>query len=214
MKKMRRANSGARTVAASIWMLALMLSGAFAADRLLGLAVADHPKRPYDQGAAIADAMGAKYAVIPLAWDFVETSPGIYAPQTDWLEIAALVYPAMGWKVAVELNPIDTVADRRPKWLAGKSWDDPELVAAFQKMVGEVVSRSDKLDLVSLTLGNEVDALIGQDEVTARSYAPGARRPKPFARRCPSASRQRSRALAEKQGETLNFSTRRPMSSC
>jgi hypothetical protein len=148
-----------------------LMGHANAEDRLLGLAVADNPARAYDQGAAIVSKLGANVVVIPLTWDFVETKPGIYAPETDWLQIASLTYPAIGWKVALELNPIDTNADRRPKWLAGKAWDDPEVISAFVKMVGEVVSRSEKLDLVSITFGNEVDALLGANTAQTEAYS-------------------------------------------
>jgi hypothetical protein len=148
-----------------------MAASVHAADRLLGIAVADHPNRPYDQGVAIATGVGARYATIPLQWDEVETSPGEYAPEMDWLAIAAAYYPSVKWKVALELNPIDTVADRRPAWLRGKAWDDPDVVSAYVAMTDAVLERAKEIELVSFAAGNEVDALLGADMKKWQAYA-------------------------------------------
>ena len=143
---------------------ALILSCPVAAeDRTLGIAVRELPSRSYDEAARIAAASGARYATLPLQWDEVETKPGKYSPETDWLAIAAAYYPTIGWKVALEFNPIDTLADRRPAWLKDKPWDDPEVIRSFQNMLREVMPRSADIELVSLAVGNEVDAHLGAD---------------------------------------------------
>ena len=54
---------------------------AFAAERMLGIAVADNPERPYDQSIKIASRAGATYTTLPLQWDEVETTPGKYSPE-------------------------------------------------------------------------------------------------------------------------------------
>jgi hypothetical protein len=69
---------------------------ALPAERLLGIAVSERAQRSYDEGVAIVSKVGARFASIPLQWDEIETSPGVYAPETDWLAIALVVYPSLG----------------------------------------------------------------------------------------------------------------------
>lgn len=144
---------------------------AWAQERMLGIAVADNPERPYDQSIKIASRAGATYATLPLQWDEVETTPGKYSPEPDWLGIATAYYPTVKWKVALELNPIDTVADRRPQWLRGKAWDDPAVVDAYREMVRQVLEKSRGIDLVSFAVGNEVDGVLGSDASAWDAYA-------------------------------------------
>lgn len=134
-----------------------------AEDRMLGISVRELPSRSYDEAARLAAASGVRFATLPLQWDEVETTPGKYSPETDWLAIATAYYPTIGWKVALEFNPIDTLADRRPAWLKDKPWDDPDVIRSFQNMLQEVLQRSAGIELVSLAVGNEVDANLGAD---------------------------------------------------
>ncbi len=155
---------------AAVAVASLFASGAAASDRLLGLALADLPQRSYDEAVHIASGTGVRFATLPLVWDEIETKPGVYAPATDWLAIAAAYYPSIGWKVALELNPIDTLADRRPAWLRDKAWDDPQVVVSYQNMLRQVLERASAIDLTSLAIGNEADVLLGEDDRQWQSY--------------------------------------------
>jgi hypothetical protein len=150
--------------------IALMTAVVCAEDRILGLAVTDLPQRSYDEAAKEVAKLGVRYATIPLQWDEIETKPGVYAPNPDWLAIAAAYYPTLGWKVALEINPIDTVADRRPAWLRDKPWDDLEVVRAFRALVMNTLAKSNGLELTSLAIGNEVDVLLGEDPSAWAAY--------------------------------------------
>lgn len=150
--------------------IALMAAAAWADDRILGLAVTELPQRSYDQAAQDVAKIGVRYATIPLQWDEIETSPGVYAPDPDWLAIATAYYPTLQWKVALEINPIDTVADRRPAWLRDVAWDDPKVIAAFEALLADALAKSKGIELVSLAIGNEVDALLGDDAKAWTAY--------------------------------------------
>jgi hypothetical protein len=141
-----------------------------AADRRLGLAMADLETRPYDQAVVAAKRAGVTFTSIPLQWDEIETAPGVYAPEVDWLSIASEAFPQLGLDLALEINPIDTNRDRRPSWLQGKAWDDPEVVASFERLVRHLMKKSSGLEIVTLSLGNEVDGLLGSDQAQWLAY--------------------------------------------
>ncbi len=160
-----------------LWVLACAValfvstSDSSAAERKLGLALADLPARSYDVAVATARDIGVSFSSIPLHWDEIETAPGVYALEIDWLAIAASTYPQLGLNLALEVNLIDTHRDRRPQWLQNKPWDDPEVIAAFQLLVRHIVTQSSGLELVSLSLGNEVDGLLADDATQWRAYS-------------------------------------------
>lgn len=79
------------------------------------------------------------------------------------MQIADQFYPAQRIKVSLEINPIDTNNVRLPKDLSGKAWNDPMVIERFQKLLDWVFTQIPKLELVSLTIGNEIDASLGND---------------------------------------------------
>ncbi len=135
------------------------------------MAVTGNGQRSFGEGMDLARAAGVGYATIPLEWDGIETSPGVYAPAVDWLEIARGYYPSIGWKVAIEVNPVDTLADRRPMWLRDLAWDDPAVIESLSGIVLQVLEQAEGLDIVSLTIGNEIDIKFYDDAEQWAAYA-------------------------------------------
>ncbi|WP_092784123.1 hypothetical protein [Jannaschia pohangensis] len=92
-----------------------------------------------------------------------------YDPMDDWPAIANQVYPALDIRLHLTLAVIDTVADRRPADLRDRPWDDPETVARFNAFLTEVLTRMADVDLIAISIGNEVDATL--TDATRPAYA-------------------------------------------
>lgn len=135
-------------------------------ERTLGLALSEPETGGYDAAFTLARRAGVTETSISLAWDDLEAKPGVYA--NAWVAIASAYYPGRGMKVTVVVNPIDTTADRRPKALRSKAWDDPAVVEGYAGVVLWVLDGLKGVPLSCLSLGNEVDVLLGTD---ARAWA-------------------------------------------
>lgn len=138
-------------------------------DRILGVAVNESPNVDYSTALKIARKTGLNMVSLPIPWDAIETSPGKYLPNPNFLAIANAYYPARGLKVAVEINPVDTNQLRVPEYLASKPFDHPEVIAAFKKLLDYVFSQIPDLEMLSLTIGNEVDGFLHSPQ-TQQAY--------------------------------------------
>lgn len=109
-------------------------------------------------------------ATISLAWDDIETAPGVFNPDPNFTGIANQVYPMAGLSLTVVLVGIDTTADRRPSDLKSRQWDDPVIIARFRAMQRWVISQLRDVRITAWSIGNEVDALLGNDNAAWRAW--------------------------------------------
>ncbi len=151
-------------------VLAVSMQSALARDRMFGMAVAETPAVSFEDSLKEVRRFGTGYVTLPLYWDELETAPARYDPDPDWLAVADFYYPLVDLPYALEINPIDTVADRRPLWLRNKSWDDPEVIGAFSALLENVFSRTGNSDLLSVNIGNEVDVFLNSDQESWMAY--------------------------------------------
>lgn len=131
-----------------------------AGDRLLGVAISDRADGDFNSAFSEAVDAGMQVTSLSLAWDDLEVAPGVYTPAIDYLGIAAGYYPPRGIRLLLSINPIDTNRSRRPAWLDGRAWDDPVVVEAFEGLLDWAMARAAPLDLVALSIGNEIDATL------------------------------------------------------
>ena len=136
-------------------------------ERLLGIGV--------NEGAigfekAFSKAKETKFNVIELSqqWDELETEKEKYS--NFYLDIANDYYPEHGIKISLNLNPIDTTNLRVPEDLKNKKLNDMEVIERYKKVLDYVISRTDKLEIVNLAMGNEIDIYLGNDEDKWEEY--------------------------------------------
>lgn len=188
---MRRLGTTARCATLSVWIVAFFTACDSAAavgpdappdtttamdrgTRVLGIAISDRADGGFNDSFLQAVDAGMQATSLPLAWDDLEVQPGTYAPAIDYLAIAASYYAPRGTRLLLEINPIDTNNRRIPTHLDGRSWDDPNLVQAFKDLLSWALPKASELDLVALSIGNEVDALLASDaewEAYSRFFA-------------------------------------------
>ena len=139
-------------------------------ERLLGVAVTEARGEDFGDALTVATDAGMEVTNLALAWDDLETAPGRFDPDPNFLAVADAFYPDVGLRVALELNPVDTNNDRRPPDLRGLPFDHPDVLARFSALLTWAAAEAPDLGVVSLTLGNEVDALLGDDAEAWAAY--------------------------------------------
>ena len=156
--------------------------------RLLGVSISDRADGDFDAAFQEARDAGMQATGLSLAWDDLEVAPGVYEPAVDFLAIAAAYYPPRETSLLLSINPIDTNRRRVPDHLRGRDWDDPVLVEAFRNLLDWALATAAPLELVALSIGNEIDATLAsadewaayrefhrQVSAHARAHRPGLR---------------------------------------
>lgn len=139
-------------------------------DRLLGIDVTTAQDDDFQSALDLARAAGATINGLHLNWDDLETAPGVYEPEPNYLAIANAYYPTQGTKIALTIAPIDTTNLRLPPDLAERPLDDPAVVARFLDLLDWAFAQITDLDLVSISLGNEVDVYLGAEPSRFAQY--------------------------------------------
>ena len=133
-------------------------------DRVLGIAISDRADGDFNTAYLQAVGAGMQSTGLSLSWDDLEISSGVYAPDPDFLAIAAGFYGPAGTEVLLGINPIDTNNERLPAYLDGKPWDDPMVVSAFKDLLDWALPKTEGLELSALSIGNEIDARLSSPD--------------------------------------------------
>jgi hypothetical protein len=133
-------------------------------NRRLEVHITDPENADYDQSIAIVKDLGAESINLSIFWDDFETTPGLYKPDPNWLEIANLYFPQKDMKVSLVISVLDTTEIRLPEDLTDKSLADPEVIQRFQSFLVYVKTQIPDLELTSLAIGNEIDGVLGGDQ--------------------------------------------------
>lgn len=139
-------------------------------DRALGIDITTPVDGDFVAALMTAADVGATVNGLHLNWTDIETSPGVYDPAIDYLAIANAFYPPRGTSIALTIAPIDTNRVHVPADLAGLPFDDPLVIHRFNLMLDWALPRVPDLDIVSLSIGNEVDGVLGSDAALYAQY--------------------------------------------
>lgn len=131
-------------------------------DRNLSLGVTMPEAQDYDMAIAEARSAGIQSVTLTFQWDLLEPTAEIY--DDTFPDIANIYYPAIALPIDLAVIPISTNRRVMPPDLIERSFDDPEVIARFQEMLRHVLGRMDNVEIRSMVLGLEVDALLGTDE--------------------------------------------------
>ena len=117
---------------------------------------------------ALARDAGLEFIELPLAWDAIETAAGTYGNKN--LQIANVFFPAQGIKVFLTVNPIDTNNLRIPTDLQNKTFDDPEVIERYNRLIDYVFIQIPDLEVIGFGIGNEIDAYLANNKSRWRQY--------------------------------------------
>ncbi|MEZ4505760.1 MAG: hypothetical protein R2848_07795 [Thermomicrobiales bacterium] len=132
--------------------------------RSLGMVLTTAQNGDSEYTAMLAHAAGVTRAPITYAWGALEPEPGEYDDGN--LALAALFFPAMGMSIDVAITPVAGSRLVMPDDLAGRSFDDPEVIKRYLDLIEHVMAVLSEADVRLLIVGVEVDKYLG-DDVTA-----------------------------------------------
>lgn len=139
-------------------------------ERILEMHLNESENGNFDQSVEKAKSAGAESASLSVFWDDIETAPGVYNPDPNYLDIANAYYPAQNLQVSLVISVLDTTEIRLPDDLEGKALDDPEVINRFIDLLDYVAGQIPDLELTSLAIGNEIDGVLGADRESWQAY--------------------------------------------
>ena len=139
-------------------------------NRILVIDVNEPEDGNYDAAMDMVKIAGAQAVNLTVFWDDIETAPGEYNPDPNWLAVANAYYPAQNVQVSLVISVIDTTANRLPADLADKPFAAPAVIERGQRLLDYVFSQIPDLNLTSLSIGNEVDIYLGGDAALWQQY--------------------------------------------
>jgi len=137
---------------------ALSLGGA---DPLLGMGVIEATDGDYAAAFDNARSVGIEIVPLTLFWNVVEPTAGPI--ELELPSIANAFYPPRRTAIALSLVAVDGPGPAFPQDLAGRSVDDPEVIARYKSMLVEVAGAMPDVNVKYLSLSNEIDLLLHND---------------------------------------------------
>ena len=137
--------------------------------RSLGMVLTAAQDGDSERASALAHAAGVTRVPLTYAWGLLEPEPGEYDDST--LAMAALYLPAMGMALDIAITPIAGNRLVMPSDLAGRDFDDPEVIQRYVNLIDHVMSVLAGSDVGLLLVGVEVDTLLGNDDDSWTEFA-------------------------------------------
>ncbi len=138
--------------------------------RLLGIDLTQPTNGNFIETYNLAKAAGIGFVQLTPGWDDIEPAKGPYIdPQSD-LASAKAFYSAEGLRVALAVSPLDTNINRMPSDLKGKPFNDPAVISRYNSMMNATIAKLDGVTLLDVSIGNEVDISLGNDNTKWAQY--------------------------------------------
>jgi hypothetical protein len=139
-------------------------------ERLLSIDLTWAGNGDFGEAFLLAQSVGMQATNISLQWDELEPLPNQYTDPDNWLKNANEFFPTQAISVSLMVGFVDTNNLRLPSDLSGKSFDDPEVIERFKRLLDYVFTKISQLELTSLSIGNEIDSYLGTDENLWQQY--------------------------------------------
>jgi hypothetical protein len=82
-----------------------------------------------------------------------------------------MYYPPKNTPITLTISVLDTAVTRLPEDLTGRSLDDPDVVERFKGLLDYIASQTPNLHILSVSIGNEIDGVLGTDDDAWAAYA-------------------------------------------
>lgn len=139
-------------------------------DRRLSMSVTLPSDGDYEAALDTARSVGVDATSLSVHWDDIEVAPGVFAPATNWLAIANAYYPGQGMGVELVISTYDTNVLRVPADLSSTPFDHPTMIARFEALLDWTFAQVPDLDVLALSIGNEIDIYLGADATAWSAY--------------------------------------------
>jgi hypothetical protein len=139
-------------------------------ERLLSLDLTWAAHSDFGEAFLLGKSVGMQVTNLSVQWDELEPSPGQYTSPDEVLQNANSFFPTQDIAVSLMVGFIDTNNLRLPSDLSDKSFDDPEVIERFKRLLDYVFAEIPDLELTSLSIGNEIDGYLGTNEKLWQQY--------------------------------------------
>ena len=133
-------------------------------NRILGIQANQGKGTDYDKIFIESLKAGSETQVLSLDWNELETAPGKFDPNPNFLAIANLYYPAKKVPIHITIRPLHTNQKVVPKDLKNTSFDSPEMIKRFKDLLDWISTQIPNVDLATLTIGSEVNIYMWGDQ--------------------------------------------------
>lgn len=138
------------------------------ADRRLGISVG--PGKDGNYGEAFMTAKSAGMQSVTLSFDWSQLEPKASQYDDTFPTVANVFYPAQNCSIDLILRPINTNHIEMPPDLQGKSFDSPEVIDRFERLIDHLYAKMPNVKIDTLAIGNEVDGELGANDALWRQY--------------------------------------------
>ncbi len=157
----------------AIFLIVLMLSAsaspaAAAPKRFFSVELTPADGEEFGTTFETARGLGLQFSALSVPWDEIETAPGKF--KAGDLESANGFFPTQSVPLVLGVSVIDTNILRVPEDLREVPFSSPQMKARFHALLDFVFKELKDTQLVGLAIGNEVDALLGDNEQLWTEY--------------------------------------------
>lgn len=138
--------------------------------RLLGIDLTQPADGNFSETYYMAKAAGIGFVQLTPGWNDIEPTKGPYIDPQSNLASAKAFYSIEGLRVALAVSPLDTNINRMPSDLKGKPFNDPEVIDRYNAMMNATLSKLDGVTLLDVSIGNEVDISLGNNDTKWAQY--------------------------------------------
>lgn len=147
-------------------------------DRILGIDVNMASDHDFEKAVQTAKSAGMQTVGLSINWDMIEKTPGSYVDPESSIASTGY-YPTVNTRVALYLRSIDTGSRPVPADLANVPHDDPRVAERYLKMLDYALSKFKDIGIEFLSVGDEIDLMMGQNKDLYREFEVFFKRVKP-----------------------------------
>jgi len=126
--------------------------------RLLGITINEGKNADYITAIKEAKELGVDFVPLALAWDMIEMTPNQF--NDEFLDLINWIYSSQDIEIMLQIAPIEHKVNRMVPDLKEKSFDDPEVISRFNKMIDHFYEKTPDVKIAAISIGNEIDAYI------------------------------------------------------
>ena len=122
--------------------------------RLLGIAINEGKNIDYITAIKEAKKTGVDFVPLALTWDMIELEPNQY--NDEFLELINWIYSSQDIEIILQIAPIEHKVNRMVSDLKEKSFDDPEVILRFNKLIDHFYEKTPGIKVSGIVIGNEI----------------------------------------------------------
>ena len=127
-------------------------------NRMLGIDLLNTGALAFNDNLVEARQLQIDFIALHVTWTQIETSPGVYVDPNGAIAALNGVAAANGWKFSLTIRPIDLTGKTVPSDLNNTRFNNATMLHRFYAVIDFVMTKATPSNLLSIQIGNEIDA--------------------------------------------------------